>query len=61
MEKNLNVTPFMNVNQFKEEIKRGYDESVDKESIKNSVSSFTSRVRAIVRGWGDLVRKKKYK
>ena len=30
-------------------------------SIKNAVSSFTSRVRAIVRGWGDLVRKKKYK
>ena len=36
----------MNVNQFKEEIKRGC-ESVDIESIKNAVSSFTSRVRAI--------------
>ena len=34
VEKNLKVTPFMNVNRFKEEIKRGC-ESVDIESIKN--------------------------
>ena len=33
----MNATQFMNVNQFKEEIKRGF-ESVDIESIKYAVS-----------------------
>ena len=58
MEKNLKVTPFMNVNRFKEEIKRGC-ESVDIESIKNAVSSFTSRVRAIEEAEGIYLEKRK--
>ena len=58
VEKNLNVTPFINVNQFKEEKKRGC-ESVDIESIKNAVSSFTSRVRAKEEAGGIYLEKRK--
>ena len=58
VENNMTITPFMKINEFKEEIKRGCS-LVKPESIKKAVASFTSRVRAVEEAGGIYLEKRK--
>jgi hypothetical protein len=45
IERNMDITPFLTIDQFKAEIKKGCSK-VSQEAIKVAVSSFNSRVRS---------------
>jgi hypothetical protein len=56
----MKLTPFMNIDEFRQEIKNGCL-SVSKESIKKAVQSFDARVRAIENTKGAYLEKRKNK
>ncbi len=54
----MKLTPFMNIDEFRQEIKNGCL-SVSKESIKKAVQSFDARVRANENTKGAYLEKRK--
>ncbi len=57
-QKNLNITPFMKIDAFKEAIKKACS-LIDLSPIKKACQSFTSRVRAVEESKGNYVEKRK--
>jgi hypothetical protein len=57
-QKNLNITPFMKIDAFKEAIKKACS-LIDLSQIKKACQSFTSRVRAVEESKGNYVEKRK--
>lgn len=58
VENNMNITPFMSLESFKNEIKNGFSR-VSLQSIKNAVSTFTTRVRKVEEIKGGYLEKRK--
>ena len=54
----MNITPFMSLESFKNEIKNGFSR-VSLQSIKNAVSTFTTRVRKVEEIKGGYLEKRK--
>ena len=54
----MNLTPFMNAEDLRNEIKQGC-KSVSKESIQKAISTYTSRVRAVENAKGNYLEKRK--
>ena len=58
VDKNIKYSPFMTIDMLKEEIKNACSK-VNKDMIKNSVQTFTSRVRAVEDSKGVYIEKRK--
>ena len=58
VENNMNITPFMSLESFKNEIKNGFSR-VSLQSIKNAVSTLTTRVRKVEEIKGEYLEKRK--
>jgi hypothetical protein len=57
-QKNLNITPFMKIDSFKEAIKKACS-LIDLSQIKKACQSFSSRERAVEESKGNYVEKRK--
>jgi hypothetical protein len=58
VERNMDITPFLTIDEFKAEIKKGCSK-VSQEAIKVAVSSFNSRVRQVENSRGAYLEKRK--